>query len=650
MSRSYLIIAAFFAPLLLLAGALTVTAAQTPTAGTPPEPHAVRQTLQVDGDNPSCDDVSGSPAYCTIQAAVDATGAGDTVQVAAATYTENVLIPAGSDLTVAGDDATTTLVDGGAAERVFRIFSGSTVTLTHLGIANGSHALGAGVYAISSEVRIERSLLYGNAAGTGGGLFAFDSDVTVQNCAIFDNDASDDGGGIAVEGDGSLVVNDSGVSDNEAARGGGIYALDVSLDLDVSRVLSNTAGVGGGIFRNRGYLGAFSSVIQGNTATAGSGGGIATDDETAAATFLEIVDTRILSNTADSHGGGVYLGDGPSKSLSLQDSDVMYNRTESDGAGLDVEGGFLFISDSVIQENVAADDGGAGYLYSAESDAIVENSTIRGNVAGGNGGGFLAVADEGAALRLNRSFLVDNRSGEEGGALFAERAELNQSTVFSNTAVYGGGVYLEATLAGANSTVSGNTAVEEGGGLYADGYLDLNGMTVVSNTATTGGGLAFDGGASADVQKTLLAHNVATGGNAPDCHAGAAATVTSLGYNLVGIANGCDGVFLDGQNGDQAGSYGNPLAAGILSLANNGGYGLPGGGATPTHALRAHSPAVDVIPVPTFCGADQTDQRGVLRAGQDGNNDGGADGDGCDVGAFERRDRSAVYLPITLRQ
>ena len=649
MSQRSLIIAMIVSHLLLFIGALSMTAGQGPHDELTRDKQAVRDTLLVDGNDPSCNDGTGSPAYCTIQPAVDAAGNGDTIQVATGTYSENVVID-GANLTIAGADASTTTVDGGGADRVFRVVNSSIVTLTRLGITNGNFSLGAGVYVIGSEARIERSLIYGNGADAGAGLFAFDGDVTVQNCAIFDNSATGDGGGIAVEGEGSLAVTASAVTSNEANRGGGIYALDVGLDLTDSEVMSNTAFTsGGGIFSNRGYLGVFNSVIQGNSATEGRGGGIATDDDETAGTFVEIFDSRILSNTSDSHGGGIYVGVGQSKSLSLQNSDVMYNITQSDGGGLNVEEGLAIVSGSVIQNNMAADDGGAGYIYSAEGSATVQNSIVRGNQAGDDGGGFFAGASSENDLDVSRSLLSDNRAGGEGGALFGDRFNLTRSTVTSNTARYGGAVYVEESLSGFNSTVSGNLAQEHGGGIFNLGYLDLNAMTIVSNTAGAGGGLDFDSTASGDVQKTLLANNVATTDDGPDCRVDSNASVTSLGYNVVGIGNGCAGTFLDGQNGDQVGSFGDPLLSRILPLADNGGHTLPDGGAVPTHALRRDSPAVDVIPFPTFCAADQTDQRGFPRTGQDGNGDGGADGDGCDVGAFEREGHFIIFLPLSRR-
>ena len=66
-----------------------------------PVPVARADTLTVN-NTIACNDTTGSPAYCTIQAAVDAASAGDTISVAAGTYTEGITLTPEKDLTLAG--------------------------------------------------------------------------------------------------------------------------------------------------------------------------------------------------------------------------------------------------------------------------------------------------------------------------------------------------------------------------------------------------------------------------------------------------------------------------------------------------------------------------------------------------------------------
>jgi hypothetical protein len=99
-----------------------------------------------------------------------------------------------------------------------------------------------------------------------------------------------------------------------------------------------------------------------------------------------------------------------------------------------------------------------------------------------------------------------------------------------------------------------------------------------------------------------------------------ASGVTSGGYNL----DGDDTCGLDPRLGDRP-----SVDPGLGLLMNYGG-------ATPTHALYANSPAVDRIPQGVNgCGASplDEDQRGQGRPA-DGNGDGVSV---CDVGAFERQ-------------
>ena len=166
-------------------------------------------------------------------------------------------------------------------------------------------------------------------------------------------------------------------------------------------------------------------------------------------------------------------------------------------------------------------------------------------------------------------------------------------------------------------------------------------MTFISNTAESGGGIFFYYG-TGDFQKTIIAGNTATSDNGPDCVI-PAGSATSLAYNLIGIGFACAG-FQNGVNDDQVGNFGSPIDPLLEPLTDNGGFQLPDGNAVPTHALRSASPAVDVIDT-LYC--VEIDQRGLARASQDGNGDGGVDGNGCDIGAYERI-QQMLFLPLLI--
>lgn len=80
------------------------------------------------------------------------------------------------------------------------------------------------------------------------------------------------------------------------------------------------------------------------------------------------------------------------------------------------------------------------------------------------------------------------------------------------------------------------------------------------------------------IGNTLLALN-----HSPGTSADISGSVTSLGYNLVGMVDGSSGL---GATGDLTGTAASPLAPGTGPLAENGGPTL-------THALLPESPAIN---------------------------------------------------------
>ena len=84
--------------------------------------------------------------------------------------------------------------------------------------------------------------------------------------------------------------------------------------------------------------------------------------------------------------------------------------------------------------------------------------------------------------------------------LGAGTVDVEDTTISTNTAVRGGGIYVDGDIGVdtyiRNSTVSGNTASDFGGGVYfrhAYRYLQIQNCTISGNTAGGGGGGVFSG-------------------------------------------------------------------------------------------------------------------------------------------------------------
>src|SRR3990170_3253039 len=225
--------------------------------------------------------------HTTIQGAVNAASSGDTINVAAGTYKENVTIEV-KTLTVNGAGADSTIVDGDKSASVFSIRGSSgppfSVTLKNMTITNGK------------------------ASGSiGGGIFIeVDPSVTVTDCIISGNFANNAGGGISNLGGGILTIMDSNISSNSAGFGGGIASGTMggagTLTITDSTIGDNSARSNGGGIENSGLMSIDNTIIINNTAAA-FGGGIAN--------FVEALsfETTITNSITNSNISGNF-GDG----------------------------------------------------------------------------------------------------------------------------------------------------------------------------------------------------------------------------------------------------------------------------------------------------------------------------------------------------
>jgi CSLREA domain-containing protein len=268
------------------------------------------------------------------------------------------------------------------------------------------------------------------------------------------------------------------------------------------------------------------------------------------------------------------------------------NGTTDEGGGIFVDvGSSVTLQDVAVLDNEA--EGGGG--ISNAGTMTIERSTVAGN-EGSDGTGGIGNHLQGV-LTVVDSAIVGNRVPGAGAGGGIRNSGAGRVTL-------------------TNVTVSGNDALGSGGGINTStdpaGFLHLNNVTITGNRAgntstgdNAGGGI--HGSGEIEIQNSIVAGNLdrSTTNPGPDC----AATITSLGHNIIGEDTGCT---VTPASGDLIGTAGSPVDPVLGPLADNGGP-------TQTHALVAGSPALDSAGP----GCPPADQRGAPRTGA------------CDRGAYE---------------
>jgi hypothetical protein len=225
-----------------------------------------------------------APTACrTIGHAISLALWGDSIHVAAATYSENLTINV--SLSLIGASAATTIIDGAyAAKVVFIPNSSAIVALTNLTIRNG-YGGGGGIRS-AGTLSVTNCNINGNLAGGEGSTVAAgvynSGNMTITNSTLSGNT----GNGQFVEGGaiyntGTLTINKSTLSKNTATAtvfggGGAIYNSGGTVTLINSTFSANTAhpSGGGGLYNGSGSVAINNSTFGGNTAQGGFGGGI----------------------------------------------------------------------------------------------------------------------------------------------------------------------------------------------------------------------------------------------------------------------------------------------------------------------------------------------------------------------------------------
>ena len=341
---------------------------------------------------------------------------------------------------------------------------------------NANITLTAALPPITTEVTI------GTTGGirtiTGGGsssdfsiftVSGANGDLTLTNLTLTGGYAQD-GGAIKVNTGASVELNKVTVSGNSAYRDG-------------------AGASGGGIHISSGNVVIRNSVISGNSATdtftSGSGGGISI----VTGGRLEIYDSVIRDNSANTLGGGINI------TTSASSADAIT----------------AIITNSVISGNnlnATATGGSGGGLFTRASsstsgaiDLTISNSTVSGNSAawanGQSKGGGLQISSA-VSASISHSTIYGNISAGLGA--FAAGLNVGSNINYANPSIT-----LQNSLLAGNRKYTSDTASSPGGDCFVSNLLTSD------STGDAGGNLIQDGTCSPKVSGDPLVGALTTG-------------------------------------------------------------------------------------------------------------------------------------------
>ncbi|MBU88774.1 MAG: hypothetical protein CL722_07335, partial [Chloroflexi bacterium] len=375
-----------------------------------------RINVATTGSDESGDGSSGNP-FKTIQYAIDhyQTYSADTILVGPGTYTENINFN-GKDVVVGSFTLTTrdksyvsqTIIDGSSPSKadsasVVTFVSGETPSAQLVGftLQNGT---GTNITIVDEIKRV------------GGGIYTYETSPSLKHLDIKNNTQSIvHGGGIYFDYNSDASLDSSLVRDNQVtSHGGGIYVgTHANVKLDSVLIRDNSAVRGGG----------YSNPKRG---------------------WTMFTNVRVVSNTADELGGGMYIGGENWSDPEFYHITVSENTAGQDGGGIYLthSKNRIKMYDLTLSDNTAVNKGGG--LFTRFSDPTIDRAIISGNSA--EYGGGIYVWDRRVVLKLINTLLYDNLATALGSAIsaydrpqvkiyhstFSQNIASDQSTIYAN--------------------------------------------------------------------------------------------------------------------------------------------------------------------------------------------------------------------------
>ena len=401
--------------------------------------------------------------------------------------------------------------------RIFSIGEGFTVTLTNATLINGRAVEGGAIYNDGS-LTLSDVKLSDNAADSYGGAVFNNGELVVSDSVFDSNDvlnrgsASVDYGGAAIYNwyDGVLTVSGSNFTNNIKNYKNGDNLVGAITTI-------GNATVSGSNFVNNsgrwgGAISATGAELRKNSSTLTVSNTIFRDNAAlyAGAVYIwgsnyNIADCVFDNNTAfgkgnmtpNNNNGGALVVSQVSKfnepiTGTISGSKFTNNKAQYGGAAY-FNKGFVTITDSVFENNIATAEGGAvGFSRASVKDLVVS---------------------------INNSSFVGNKAPVAGAIFTNVDSKITNSNFTKNTASKGGAVLNEngAKLTVDNSTFKDNAADSYGGAVLNNGELIVTNSVFDANDILNRGSAGVDHGGAAiynwenaklDISKSNFTNNI----------------------------------------------------------------------------------------------------------------------------------------------
>ncbi len=448
---------------------------------------------------------------------------GGTLVVDGATFADNAWVhdPGDDDALLVGVDAIVDLTDTRFLRTQGRpgAFWGTVLATTGTTWEDGSYDPGTTVGADGGALfqsdglwdDVGSAFRRNGTPGRGGAVFAEDTDVELDGTVVAAN-GPDPAGTATAEVGGALWVD------------GDLFAYGAAI-FDSTAALSSAA-----IHHSGGMLWLEDTDVLDSTLLPGNAGPVALHTSGTWAVIQET--SRIAGFVAEESTcvelhhrdngflHGMEFTDCQALCLSMQNGGVNFltgNTFEGctgdggHGGALRASGGYLTIGRNDFRNNHADGDGGAVWADVADLNIDNRHPTLSSWSPTGYGYGVDYYGTETALFE-------GNDAGGHGGALYSVgRIDLCDATFRNNHADGDGGAVAAATSltvydeygCDQPTRVEGNTATLRGGGLFVAGAMDLTHIDIVGNSALAGGGAWVEGYVDGGVTASVT-DNVAT--------------------------------------------------------------------------------------------------------------------------------------------